>query len=326
MDRVSKTSLVFLGTFLLIITVSFILSFLVPDIAGNMPVYADILLTQSLIAFPAFMYLKKTGRNVRTVAKKGNFGLVSVLILFALAFFCIPVAAVMNVLSSALFGNAVSPVMERTAALPRFWNILFFAVLPAIVEEYVFRGFYYHEFRHLGFFRAMLACALFFGIMHMNLNQFSYGFVLGMIFCFVLEATGSIYAPMLIHFGINFTSVNLSDLLLSGNETAGMETAAGMDAQYMQLEAALMSPGGIEASTILLYTVLAVAAVISLGICILLIWLLAKVNNRDGYISWIINGGEKKSLERYGKAKLLTPAFMAAVLTGFGIMILTHFL
>ena len=58
----------------------------------------------------------------------------------------------------------------------------------------------------MAFGKAALMSGLIFGLMHLNFNQFSYGFVLGVIFAAVVEASGSIYASMAIHFLINFQS------------------------------------------------------------------------------------------------------------------------
>ena len=73
---------------------------------------------------------------------------------------------------------------------------------------------------------------LIFGLMHLNFNQFSYGFVLGVIFAAVVEASGSIYASMAIHFLINFQSAQainaLTSLTASGVEEEGMLEISGV--------------------------------------------------------------------------------------------------
>ena len=81
-----------------------------------------------------------------------------------------------------------------------FLNILFVALLPAFVEEFVFRGVFYQTYRKSSMKAALVLSGLLFGCMHMNFNQFLYTFVFGMILVFMMEATGSIVTSMICHF------------------------------------------------------------------------------------------------------------------------------
>ena len=93
-----------------------------------------------------------------------------------------------------------------------FLNILFVALLPAFVEEFVFRGVFYQTYRKSSMKAALVLSGLLFGCMHMNFNQFLYTFVFGMILVFMMEATGSIVTSMICHFLLNLNGVLLSGL------------------------------------------------------------------------------------------------------------------
>ena len=54
---------------------------------------------------------------------------------------------------------------------------------------------------------SILACALLFALLHLNPQQFLYAFLVGFIFCFLVERTDSLYASILPHMIINGTTV-----------------------------------------------------------------------------------------------------------------------
>jgi len=87
------------------------------------------------------------------------------------------------------------------------------AVIPAILEETVYRGVFFNEFRKMNPRKGVVLSGLLFGLMHMNFNQFIYAFVMGMIFALLVEVTDSIISSMIVHFTINGSSVILMYLL-----------------------------------------------------------------------------------------------------------------
>jgi hypothetical protein len=81
------------------------------------------------------------------------------------------------------------------------------AVIPACIEEFVFRGIFYHSYRKSGILGAALLSGVLFGMLHLNINQFIYAFFIGIIFALLVEATGSMFSSMLAHFAINTYSI-----------------------------------------------------------------------------------------------------------------------
>lgn len=61
--------------------------------------------------------------------------------------------------------------------------------------------------------KGILLSALFFGIAHMNFQQFCYAFFLGIVFGFLIEATDSIVSSMTAHMVFNASSLLLTYLL-----------------------------------------------------------------------------------------------------------------
>jgi hypothetical protein len=97
-----------------------------------------------------------------------------------------------------------------SASLPL--QIVVLGVLVPICEELVFRGLIFKRLRVTSsFFMAMLYSALIFGIMHGNLVQILYGFLLGLMLAYVYEKYGSIWAPITAHMAMNILSVLLTE-------------------------------------------------------------------------------------------------------------------
>lgn len=89
-------------------------------------------------------------------------------------------------------------------------QVLLVAILPAIGEEFLHRGFLMNSIRNIGMKKAILISGLLFGFLHFNINQFFYATVLGIIMAFVGAVSRSVIPCMIIHFTNNFISVYLS--------------------------------------------------------------------------------------------------------------------
>ena len=81
------------------------------------------------------------------------------------------------------------------------------AVVPAFVEEFLFRGLVLTNLLPYGRTTAVLASALLFGLMHQNAGQLFYATAAGLVLGFIYVKTRSVWVCVLIHFVNNFTSV-----------------------------------------------------------------------------------------------------------------------
>ena len=82
-------------------------------------------------------------------------------------------------------------------------NILLFtilAILPAIFEELLFRKTLINATRKVGIGFAIMASSIIFGLIHMNLGQFIFATLLGVIFAVIYLKTDDLKITMLLHF------------------------------------------------------------------------------------------------------------------------------
>ena len=105
-----------------------------------------------------------------------------------------------------LRGAAVMP-FEPDGAFTYITAVLLFALVPAVVEELIFRGVILHGFRKFGFWQAIIFSSILFALIHANIQQFAYTFIFGAVLAYLVLKTGSLLASMIIHFIANFASI-----------------------------------------------------------------------------------------------------------------------
>ncbi len=130
-----------------------------------------------------------------------------------------------NIAISTLFNGIISffgysqPVTDGTSSnyVPLFpdWasfliQLVTVAVLPGFCEEFLHRGILLNGLKDIGIKKAIVISSLMFGLLHFNINQFFYAFVLGMLMALVAVVSKSIYPAIIIHFTNNAISVYLS--------------------------------------------------------------------------------------------------------------------
>ena len=123
--------------------------------------------------------------------------------------------------------NYLEAASQTLLTYPFVVQIILMAVIPALVEEFIFRGLFYGTYRKCGVLKGALMSGLVFGLFHLNINQFCYAFVIGVVFAFMVEATGSIWSSVLAHFAINTYSITIIQLLKITGTYDTMQEAAG---------------------------------------------------------------------------------------------------
>ena len=86
-------------------------------------------------------------------------------------------------------------------------NFVTMAVIPAFVEEFLFRGLIQTNLRPFGRGVAIIGSAIMFGAMHQNIQQIFYATVAGLMLGYLYEETGSIWCGILLHLFNNAFSV-----------------------------------------------------------------------------------------------------------------------
>lgn len=133
----------------------------------------------------------------------------SILAGFCLYFLIMYFSSIWSALLS-LIGYKFSSSTSSYSVLEFILSVLLIGLLPAICEETTHRGLVLNGMKHNGGIRAIVLTGLLFGLMHFNIVQFGYAFLVGMIFCIVTMVSRSIIPAMIMHFMNNFLSLFIS--------------------------------------------------------------------------------------------------------------------
>jgi membrane protease YdiL (CAAX protease family) len=82
--------------------------------------------------------------------------------------------------------------------------VLVLAVMPAVIEELLFRGLIFKGMLSFGRVKAVVASAVLFSLFHMSPAQTVYQFILGLVLAAVVLKTGNLVYGMIMHFANNF--------------------------------------------------------------------------------------------------------------------------
>ena len=120
------------------------------------------------------------------------------------------------------------------------------AVIPALVEELLFRGVILSNLMPFGRDTAILGSAFLFGLMHGNILQFLYMTLMGVVLGYVYVKTESIWCCVLIHFFNNALSVVQETLVNCLEYDAATRWVGG-------LELAVLLLGAVSVILLILY-------------------------------------------------------------------------
>lgn len=211
-QKVREINFVFLLTIFVYIICSTVISFIQNHIQINKVVL--VLVSQGVLILPTIGYVIYNKENILELIRFKKVCITNVILLVLFTFFIMPFINLVNAISMLFATNFTDETVTSIVSnYPLAIGIITIAFIPAILEESVYRGVFYNEYRKENILKGILLSGLLFGMLHMNLNQFSYAFVMGIIFAFVIEATDSILSTMIIHFVTNATSVILVYLM-----------------------------------------------------------------------------------------------------------------
>ena len=85
----------------------------------------------------------------------------------------------------------------------KIYLIMAYAVLPALCEEFIFRGILCHEYEKGGVLRAVILSSVFFALLHFNLQNLPLYLFSGLILAMTLYCTRSLFGSIFAHFLYN---------------------------------------------------------------------------------------------------------------------------
>ncbi|MCM1118795.1 MAG: CPBP family intramembrane metalloprotease [bacterium] len=189
----------------------------------------NIFVSEITIWLPTILFLLASKTNPVSFCRLKRVHISTVLMTVLYTLLLEPLITVVNAVTTLFVDNTVAGMSGQIIDLPLWMMLLGVAVYAPFAEELAFRGVIYQGYRGQGNgWKALLLSSLLFGLMHMNLNQACYAFVMGVALALLMEATGSMLPAFIVHFCINGLSTVLMyamDGMTGGQLETLMDTA-----------------------------------------------------------------------------------------------------
>lgn len=203
--------------------------------------------------------------------KKIPFRQWGILLLLTIAFLVI--ASYINAVSMLFVQNMTAVSLQGTGHY-FLQSILVFAIFPAVAEEILFRGYIFRGIINKNV--AVIVSALMFALLHMNFNQMSYAFIMGLLFALVVRITDNLSATVLIHLLFNF--YNIFTAAFPENPAASFFQGINIGGYHLMAASFLQASGSFDFSLLVIGTVTVAAAFIVVAV---LLWILKKVRKEE---------------------------------------------
>jgi membrane protease YdiL (CAAX protease family) len=259
-------------------------------------------LTQLLILVPSFIFILIHNVDLIEWMQFRRIKISTVLLVIVFTFLIMPFISLINVISQLFTTNAAIELSSRFDGLAAPMIVFMIGILGPFCEEFTFRGVIFGGLRRSGYiFAAAVVSALFFGLMHLNLNQLSYALVLGVVFGMLVEGTGSIWASVTAHVVINTWNAALMLIADKMYSAMGIDILSGVNEQ-VTLDDKLQAIGILLVMS-LFFT--ALAAGVYIFIC--------KNQGRFEHVVSMFCKPEKKDDEEVAKPHVLSAAGYIAI-------------
>ena len=210
-----------------------------------------------LIILPLVICVIAFRADIRETFRVNKVSLLTLILVIPFTYLMFPLVALFNAITLLFTRNVVSDMSDVILSVPFAVTFSLIAVFGPFTEEITFRGATYAGFKKSGNIRrAIFMQAFLFGLMHMNLNQFLYAFVIGLAFGVLSEVSGSILPSFFSH------------LIINGTTTVSMYFVGDTTAESFELSKAEIWMAIQSYALISLFTV---------SIAVLLLFLIASV-------------------------------------------------
>lgn len=202
------------GLFLIVVLLSILANIFVSllDVKGiSLNIVLNLLISQMIIVVPGLIFYLSISKDGSPFKMYKRISSLSVFLLLIFTWLIMPLVTAANVFSQIFTRNEVMSISGAVLDLPVIPMVLIMGIIGPFCEEFVFRGIINNcLLRQSGRFIASgVVSGLFFGLMHMNLNQFCYAFILGIIFAIINDALDSTWPSFICHAIVNTQNVLL---------------------------------------------------------------------------------------------------------------------
>ena len=185
-----------------------------------------------ILPFPILLFLMKKLESEKL--EKESLSITSFLLYFCISFTLMIIGNLIGIGVTSLIGTAIqsdiaNPIQTLINSSDILLNLIIISIIGPIFEELFFRKLLIDRTIKYGAKISIILSATLFGLMHGNLNQFFYAFLLGGFFSYTYIKTGKIIYPILLHICLNLMGSVLSLFVLGSANAIAQGTYASFD-------------------------------------------------------------------------------------------------
>lgn len=240
-----------------------------------MPDWIQYVISEGIILVIAIIYMVVNRIDPMKDIPYKRIGFVDGILSLAAGYCMIPMVLFLNSITMLFSTNYLEEGTTTLLTYPFFMQVILLAVIPPLVEELVFRGIFFGSYRKAGMSGAAIMSGLIFGCFHLNINQGLYAFAIGIVFAYMVEATGSLWSSVIAHFAINTYSIGVVQLL----KMTGIYASDGQAVWTLEGEGEFAASAGALATVMQLIVLLALATAFMM-LAVLCIRIMAKRHGR----------------------------------------------
>ena len=185
-----------------------------------------------ILPLPILLFLMKKLESEKL--EKESLSITSFLLYFCISFTLMIIGNLIGIGVTSLIGTAIqsdiaNPIQTLINSSDILLNLIIISIIGPIFEELLFRKLLIDRTIKYGAKISIILSATLFGLMHGNLNQFFYAFLLGGFFSYIYIKTGKIIYPILLHICLNLMGSVLSLFVLGSANAIAQGTYASFD-------------------------------------------------------------------------------------------------
>lgn len=185
-----------------------------------------------ILPFPIILFLMK--RIDSEKLEKESISIRKFLLYFCISFTLMLFGNLIGLIITSALGTAIqsdiaNPVQDLIQSSDLLMNLIIISIIGPIFEELIFRKLLIDRTVKYGARVSIILSATLFGLMHGNLNQFFYAFLLGGFFAYIYMKTGKVTYTILLHVLLNLIGSVFSLLIAESANAIVQQTFTGFD-------------------------------------------------------------------------------------------------
>lgn len=175
--------------------------------------FRTFILQVAIIGLPPLLYLLYKGADVSSVVRLNKIKAKEAFLVVGMAVFGYGVVIFINYIWMWIISHIGAPIPQPTPPVSTegqyIAGLMCIAVMPALVEEFLFRGVILRGYETMGRKVGVIMSGLLFALLHMSLASLPAIIFLGIMISYIVQRSDSILSGMIYHFTNNAIAVTL---------------------------------------------------------------------------------------------------------------------